>query len=114
MSPKTQPNGQGDIVQVAGSSTDIEMIEANAGTDVSLQSQEQIGGILDATAGRDVQHRVQSEVALSPDRAMLEVEVSQLRDHLVFVQGEAESYGKAVKASAMDEAKAKIEVKANL
>ena len=92
MSPRTQPIGQGDFAQVAGSSADIQMPEANSGRDASINPQGQVvGGMLDATAGRDAQHQVQTGMSSSPDKDTSKSEVSQLRDHLFFVQGEAES-----------------------
>ena len=90
MSPKTQPNNPGDIVQVAGSSLHIEMPDTNAGRDVQQQSLVQVG------------------VASSPDKTTLKNEVSELRDYLAYTQIEVESYVKAVRVSALDKAKALI------
>ena len=107
MSPKSQPIGQGDFAQVAGSSAGIRMAEANSGTDASIDPQGQaVGGMLDATAGRDVQHQVQTGVALSPDKATLKSEVSQLRDHSFFCTRVGREQCEGLKVSAMDKAKA--------
>ena len=62
-----------------------------------ITSQEQSCEILDVAVGRDALTQVQSGVALSPEKAMLKHEVSQLREHPFHVQDQAESYVKAVK-----------------
>ena len=85
MSPKTKPN-QGDLVQVAGSSPDIEMRDTTMGRDAQQETQAQVG------------------VASSPDKATLKNEVSELCDYSMYIQNEAESYIKAVKVSALDKA----------